>query len=69
MHDSLNHDQLYVTVDMLILTVRDGKLNLLLSRRKDAPYAGRWALPGRFVGQDESAETTVRKLLEEMLPV
>ena len=39
MHDSLNHDQLYVTVDMLILTVRDGKLNLLLSRRKDAPYA------------------------------
>ena len=69
MHDSLNHDQLYVTVDMLILTVRDGKLNLLLSRRKDAPYAGRWALLGRFVGQDESAETTVRKLLEEMLPV
>ena len=69
MHDSLYQGQLYVTVDMLILTVRDGKLNLLLSRRKDAPYAGRWALPGRFVGQDESAETTVRKLLAEMLPV
>ena len=69
MHDSLNHDQLYVTVDMLILTIRDGKLQLLLSRRTGAPYAGRWALPGRFVGLDESAETAVRKLLEEMLPV
>ena len=69
MHNSLDQNQLYVTVDMLILTVRDGKLNLLLSKRTDAPYAGRWALPGRFVGQDESAETTVRKLLEEMLPV
>ena len=69
MHDSLNEGQLYVTVDMLILTVREGKLNLLLSRRKSAPYAGRWALPGRFVGLDESAETTARKLLNEMLPV
>ena len=69
MHDSLNEGQLYVTVDMLILTIREGKLNLLLSRRKSAPYAGRWALPGRFVGLDESAETTARKLLNEMLPV
>ncbi len=69
MHDSLNEGQLYVTVDMLILTVREGKLNLLLSRRKSAPYAGRWALPGRFVGLDESAETAARKLLNEMLPV
>ena len=69
MHDSLSQGQVYVTVDMLILTIRDSKLNLLLSRRKEAPYAGRWALPGRFVGQDESAETTVRKLLAEMLPV
>lgn len=69
MHNSLSQGQLYVTVDMLILTVQDGKLVLLLSRRTDAPYAGRWALPGRFVGLEESAETTVRKLLEEMLPV
>ena len=69
MHDPLYPGRLYVTVDLLILTVKEGKLNLLLSRRTDAPYAGRWALPGRFVGPDESAETTVRKLLEEMLPV
>ena len=67
MHESLSQGQLYVTVDMLILTVKEGRLNLLLSRRKDAPYAGRWALPGRFVGVDESAETAVRKLLDEML--
>ena len=50
----------------LILTVIDRKLTLLLSRRKDPPYEGRWALPGRFVGLDETAETTVRKLLEEL---
>ena len=69
MHGLLNRDQLYVTVDVLILTIRDGKLTLLLSRRPDAPFAGRWALPGRFVGLEESAETAAEKLLEEMLPV
>ena len=69
MHEALDPGQLYVTVDMLILAIRDAKLTLLLSRRTNAPYAGRWALPGRFVGLDESAEVAARKLLEEMLPV
>ena len=69
MHEVLEQDRLYVTVDMLILAVRDGGLNLLLSRRTSPPYAGRWALPGRFIGTEESAETAVRRLLEEMLPV
>ena len=69
MHSSLEQDRLYVTVDLLIMTVREGKLILYLSRREDAPYAGRWALPGRFVDLEESAEVTAGKLLEEMLPV
>lgn len=69
MHGSLRQDQLYVTVDMLILMVREGALTLLLSRRSDPPYAGRWALPGRFIGLEESAEAAVKRLLEEMLPV
>ena len=69
MHRELEQDRLYVTVDLLILTVREGRLNLLLSRRVSAPYEGRWALPGRFIGLDESAETSVNRLLEEMLPI
>ena len=69
MHASLESGRLYVTVDILIMTVRNDRLILLLSRRRDVPYAGRWALPGRFVGTEESAEESVRKLLEEMLPI
>ena len=69
MHASLEQGRLYVTVDLLILTVRDGRLTLLLSRRKDSPFADQWALPGRFVGLHESAEEAARKLLAEMLPV
>ena len=69
MHSSLEQDRLYVTVDILILTVRTGRLMLYLTRRTDAPYAGRWALPGRFVDLDESAEVTAEKLVEDVLPV
>ena len=52
--------RLYVTVDLLLLTVKEGKLLLLLSRREKGPYQGRWALPGRFVEADESAEAAAR---------
>ncbi len=65
----LKDDQLYVTVDLLILAVEEGRLQLLLSRRKDPPCEGQWALPGRFVGMEESAESAARRLLEEMLPI
>ena len=64
-----DQDRLYVTVDLLILTVRSGQLCLLLFRREKPPYAGRWALPGRLIGPDESAETAASLLLTEMLPV
>ena len=69
MHTLLSPDRVYVTVDILILTVRSGRLCLALSRRAEEPYRGMWALPGRFVGLTESAETTVRHLMDEMLPI
>ncbi|MBQ8200646.1 MAG: NUDIX hydrolase [Clostridia bacterium] len=56
-------------MDILIFTVREGRLSLLLARRKNPPFRNYWALPGRFVGLEESAEAAVRKLLAEMLPV
>lgn len=69
MHDSLAQDQVYVAVDILILTVYGSRLRLLLSRRVEPPYEGRWALPGSFIGLDESAEGAVQRLLGEMLPI
>ena len=68
MHTELSPDRIYVTVDILILAVEEGKLRLMLSRRTAPPYAGCWALPGRFVGLDESAESAAEGLLKEMLP-
>ena len=69
MNNRLSQDHLHVTVDLLILTEKEGKLMLLLSRRPHAPCEGQWALPGRFVALEESAEETAALLMEEMLPV
>lgn len=69
MCSALAPDRIHVAVDLLILTVKDGQLNLLLSKRGHSPFAGFWALPGRMVSIDESAETAVNRLLAEMLPV
>lgn len=69
MHVELRSDQMYVTVDLMIVSVIDGGLRVLLSRRVNPPYEGLWALPGRFVGLDESAGSTARRLLDEMLPL
>lgn len=53
-----------VTVDVVIVT-REAKPRVLLIRRKHAPFAGCWALPGGFVEMDESLDTAARRELME----
>lgn len=45
------------TVDAVILTLQEQRLQVLLHRRPEAPFAGAWALPGGFIRQDEDADT------------
>lgn len=54
-----------VTVDLAVFTIRSGALCVLLVERGGEPYAGSWALPGGFVGEDEDAETAARRELAE----
>jgi 8-oxo-dGTP diphosphatase len=55
-----------VTVDLVVLTVREGRLCALVVRRGEEPFAGREALPGGFVHPDEDLlAAATRELAEE----
>jgi ADP-ribose pyrophosphatase YjhB (NUDIX family) len=54
-----------VTVDSVILTIRNNQHKLLLIRRANNPYKGEWALPGGFVDENESLEAAAQRELKE----
>ncbi|GIF04940.1 NUDIX hydrolase [Actinoplanes siamensis] len=54
-----------VTVDLVLLTIRQGTLQVLLIRRGIEPYRGRWALPGGFVHDDEDLDAAAARELRE----
>ena len=52
-----------LAVDVVLLTVSGGALRTLLVRRDEAPQAGRYALPGGFVGIGESLDDAATRIL------
>ena len=54
-----------LTVDIVVLCERDRRSSVLLVRRRNAPFAGVWALPGGFVDIDEGLEDAARRELRE----
>ena len=54
-----------VTVDVVILTMVDGVLNVLLIRRGLEPFKGMWAVPGGFKRPDETLDEAARRELAE----
>ena len=64
-YDASSYPPFAVTVDLVVLTVRDDELQALVVRRGSAPYEGRLALPGGFVHADEDIEAAARRELAE----
>ncbi len=53
-----------VTADVVIFTIQGGELKLLLARRGEKPYGGKWALPSGQVLPEEDLEQTAMRALE-----
>lgn len=57
----------WIAADVVALTLRDGELHVALVKRKARAARGRWALPGGFLLEGESAEAAAyRELAEEV---
>ena len=54
-----------VTVDLVVFTIRDDRLQLVLVQRGAPPFQRAWALPGGFVHIDEDLEAAARRELAE----
>jgi 8-oxo-dGTP diphosphatase len=54
-----------VTVDIVILTMAEGVLDVLLVRRGEEPFKGMWAIPGGFKRPDETLDQAARRELSE----
>lgn len=54
-----------VTTDIVIFTLEEGRLKVLLVKRKNPPFKGQWAFPGGFVEQDEDLMEAARRELKE----
>lgn len=52
-----------VAVDVILFTIKKGELQAGLIQRKEAPYSGKYALPGRFVRYEEPIEETAGQAL------
>jgi 8-oxo-dGTP diphosphatase len=54
-----------VTVDVVILTMSEGRLHVLLVHRGVEPYAGMWAIPGGFKRPAETLDEAAKRELTE----
>ena len=54
-----------LTADPVVFTLLDERLCVLLARRLEEPQRGMFALPGGFVGAEESPEQTAERKLRE----
>jgi 8-oxo-dGTP diphosphatase len=64
-YDPRAYPAVAVTVDVVALTIRDGRLSVLLVERGAQPFAGRRALPGGFARDEPLHAAAVRELAEE----
>ena len=71
MQDSLEnrYPMPFVRMELVVLAVRADELHVLLSHRKEAPYKGKWGLPGGVlrIDLDATLEAAAQRVATERL--
>jgi 8-oxo-dGTP diphosphatase len=62
-YDASQYERPSVAVDLILMSVVEGAPAALLARRDAHPHLGAWALPGGFVGINESIDDAAHRLL------
>ena len=60
------HSKVWLSVDCIIFGFDEGKLKILIGRRKMDPGRGEWSLYGGFVASDESVDDAATRTLYEL---
>lgn len=60
------NDKMYVATDCIIFGFDDGKLKLLIFKRRVEPLIGSWSLIGSFVKLDEDVDQAAKRVLKEI---
>src|SRR6266567_4499442 len=64
-YDASKYERPSVTVDVVMMSLRQRDLQVLLVKRRSWPYEGMWAIPGGFVNMQESLEEAAKRELQE----
>ena len=54
-----------ITVDTVILTLKDNNLQVLLVQRENEPFKGKWAIPGGYIKLSENLDDAAMRVLKE----
>ncbi len=65
LYKTKNYTKPSLTADIVIFKQSNGKLSVLLIKRKAHPYINRWALPGGFANPQEPLQQTATRELKE----
>lgn len=54
-----------ITVDVVILTIKNNAIQVLLVKRTTEPFKGKWAIPGGYVRLSENLDEAALRVLKE----
>ena len=58
-----------ITVDIVILTIKNDALQVLLVKRNNEPFKNKWAIPGGYVRMSENLDEAAIRVLKEKTEV